>query len=165
MQFSHPGHSKSLIDQPNPVHQINVYITQWFNDIDNSNLYRHLINETCSYINNIRSQDSAVSIQAMLQTRQETFLFFEASILPLGHNQPPIKWVLKTLSPGASGQDTKLTIHLHLVTKLIMSVASVLHITSWEAQRQLHLPPTTQFHCFNYTGQTVAPTPNPNFTF
>jgi hypothetical protein len=54
----------------------------------------YLKNETCYYMNHIRSQDSAVSTEAMQWIRQETFLFFEASILPLGYNQPPIKWVM-----------------------------------------------------------------------
>lgn len=159
MQFSHPDHSKSLTDRSIPVHQINLYITQCFTDTDNSNLYRHLKNESCYCINHIRSQDSAVSIEAMQWTRQETFLFFEASILPLGYNQPPTKRVMKTLSPGSSGQATRLTTHLHLLTRLRMSGAPLPHVTSWHTQRQLYLPSTAQFHCFNYTGHTAAPLP------
>jgi hypothetical protein len=92
----------------------------------------------------------------MQWTRQETFLFFEARILPLGYDQPPITWVMKTLSPRSSGQGTKLTTHLHLVTKLRMSGAPLPHMTSWHTQRQLYLPSTTQFYCFNYTGHIAA---------
>jgi hypothetical protein len=58
-----------------------------------------LLSGHASYINHIRCNDSAASIQAMQWTRQETFLFFKAPILPLGYNQPPIKWVMKTLLP------------------------------------------------------------------
>jgi hypothetical protein len=158
MQFSHPDHSKSLTDCSIPVHQINLYITQWFTDTDNSNLYRHLKNETCYYINHIRSQDSAVSIEAMQWTRQ-TFLCYEASILPPGYNQPPIKWVMKTITPGSSGQGTKLTTHLHLVIRLWMSGAPLPYMTSWHSEATL--PSIHNTISLFYTGHTAAPLPFP----
>jgi len=156
MQFSHPDYIKSLTDWSIPVHQINLYITQRVTDTGNSNLYRHLKNESCYYISHIRSK-TVQSAKRQCNRPDETFLFFEASILPLGYNQPLIKWVMKTFSPGSSGQGTKLTTHLHLVTMLRMSGAPLPHMTSWHTQRQLYLPSTTQFHCFNYSGHNAAP--------
>jgi hypothetical protein len=48
----------------------------------------------------------------------EIFLFTTVSRMVLGPTQPPVQWVLGSLSLGVKWPGVKLTTHLHLVPRL-----------------------------------------------
>jgi hypothetical protein len=76
-----------------------------------------------------KSQGSSVSVETRLQVGQPrfnsqqrkwwVFLFTSASRLALGPRQPPTQWVLGNLTPGVKCQGMELTIHFHLVLRLM----------------------------------------------